>query len=526
MTANAGIFTDPWDGEAGASEAHPAQGSGSAPYVSLRFAWRACRRRWRLCLAIALGCALLGAIAHLAVAPAYSSSSDVYLAEPPAATPSQAMANDVAFLQTRAVASRAIHALHLHVRTSALLASYTGVAQSDAILSITVGAPTPAMARARNHALDAAFLSLRADEFRLQTHAAVTVLRAQLSTLNRRIRTLNLAITLASSEAGAAARSLPNLVAQRNNEGSQVLQVQNTIQQDLVALGTLTNGSSVLDPPALIRQSRYNAMFIDALSGLAAGMAIAFGSVGIAALVSDRPRTREDVGTLLGAPIELSLGRQRRRRSFHRQRLEQLLEHPAPSVLMIERRLKAHAQASPDLTLGIVTIGADDLAAHAVLRLAMSLLAEGTRVVLADDVESHPLARLLPGPHVPGELHEVGVHGHVLHFFLGTADPVDMAQQRIPEGAGVVLVLTEPNPEVGATHLAAWVSHAVVLVGREHASTARLAMTAELLHREELAIRSAILIGVLPDDTSLGVVRRRLGALDPRRLATFETAPS
>lgn len=524
MTTNADLFTDPWSTTGTSSNgAHSAPSGDSGSALSLRAVWRACRRRWRLCLAVAILGAVAGAGMHFLAPRKYSSQSSLYLYEPTFNN----MSNDVGLLETRAVASRALHDLHLHMGTNALLASYSGVGQTNEILSLTVSGPTQAAALARNRALDAAFLSLRAKEFRLQNSAVVTLLRSQISALESQIHALDRSVAAAATKSSKQAENhLTDLINQRSSDQAQVVQLQGNVQQRLIAATAFTRGSKVLDPPAVVPGSAHKAIAKDALAGLVVGLALAFGAVAFTALLSDRPRRREDVAALLGAPIELSLGRQPRLPGAPGRRLDHLLERPSPSLLMIQRRLRAHLEAAPGRAIGVVSVGADDVAALAVVRLATSLAAEGRHVVLADTARNRPLAQLVAEPPEPGHLQPVTIGGQHVELFVGTEDPGDMAQQRVPDAADAVIVLADPDPAFGATHLAAWVSHAVVLVARERATSAGIATTAELLRHEDVAVRSGILLGTFPDDDTAGLVRRHLSPLGPRRFGTgVEAAP-
>ena len=95
-------------------------------FVSLRVLTAAAGRHWRLLSAAALVGLVIGAGFHLVVPRKYASTTDLFLTEPAASDPAQAMANDTSLLQTRAVAKRAVAALHLHSTPDSFLASYQG----------------------------------------------------------------------------------------------------------------------------------------------------------------------------------------------------------------------------------------------------------------------------------------------------------------------------------------------------------------------------------------------------------------
>ena len=79
------------------------------PVIRPRTLWAAIRRRWRTSSSAAVGL-LVGAGLHLVIPRKYSATSDLYLAIPSGSNPSEVMANNVALLQTDAVAKQAIAA--------------------------------------------------------------------------------------------------------------------------------------------------------------------------------------------------------------------------------------------------------------------------------------------------------------------------------------------------------------------------------------------------------------------------------
>ena len=117
---------------------------------------------WRPLVAVALVGMLLGAGLHLVVPRKYAATTSLYLTEPAASDPAQAMANDVSLLQTRAVAEqRRRRAPPPHHAPRASLRSYQGVASSNAILVDHRGAALPADAVSRADAVAKAFLAVR-----------------------------------------------------------------------------------------------------------------------------------------------------------------------------------------------------------------------------------------------------------------------------------------------------------------------------------------------------------------------------
>ena len=94
------------------------------PVIRVRALWAAIRRRWRAWVLLGAAGLLVGAGLHLVIPRKYSATSDLYLAIPSGSNPPEVMANNVALLQTDAVAKQAIAAGRLNVSPRTLLAHY------------------------------------------------------------------------------------------------------------------------------------------------------------------------------------------------------------------------------------------------------------------------------------------------------------------------------------------------------------------------------------------------------------------
>ena len=134
---------------------------------------------------------VVGASLHLVIPRKYAATSDLYLAIPSGSNPPEVMADNVALLQTDAVAKQAIAAGRLTMSPHALLAHSSGLALSDNIMSIKFSASSPSQAVAGARAVDQAFLAVQAGELRRQTNGLVRSLRSQISSLNSSIATLD-----------------------------------------------------------------------------------------------------------------------------------------------------------------------------------------------------------------------------------------------------------------------------------------------------------------------------------------------
>ena len=238
--------------------------------------------------------------------------------------------------------------LHLHESAEVFLASYQGLAVSNTILSITYSADSPEAAIAGANAVAQSFLDVRTHELELQTGAVVNDLQSQINALNSEINRLGPTIdTLSSSASGApsSGSELASLIAQRNEDSSQVTQLEGEIQQDYLNAKTVTGASQILAPAAEIPVSAKKVALVDGLSGLVAGLGLALMVLVVSVLLSDRLRTRAEVAEVLNAPVEVSIRRFPRRRRPSLRSLRHLLEQPNRELVMIDRRLRDHVDA-------------------------------------------------------------------------------------------------------------------------------------------------------------------------------------
>ena len=400
---------------------------------------------------------LLGAGLHHVIPRKYAATTNVYLSEPTASDPAQSMANDVSLLQTRAVAEPAVTALHLRVTTESFLSSYQGLALSNAILAITVSAHSPTDAVSRADAVARSFLAVRSNLVRLQTQVQVSGLKSQVGSLDSQITNLSSSIDVLSSNptASTSGTELANLVNERSQDSSQVAQLASEIQQVQLNETSVNQGSQVLDRAALVKVSAAKVTIIDALSGLIGALGLALIALVMAVLVSDRLRSRGQVASALGAPIDLSLLRVASRRAMRPKHQAQLLLHPTSALQMMERRLRDALESGAGSSLAVVELEAAEPSALAVSMLAFSLASEGLRVVMVDMAQGRPLATLLGVTGSEKRLHTVTLENRSAVLMIGPDDPAEMGREWNPKGADAVLVLSSIDPTFGSEQLAA-----------------------------------------------------------------------
>ena len=183
----------------------------------------------------------------------------------------------------------------------------------------------------------------------------------------------------------------------------------------------MVKGSQVLSAPTAVAHSFKKGLgfyvFVTFLVGLVLGMAVVI----VRALVSDRPRHRDEIAETIGAPVRLSIGPVGRRK-----RLSKLPSLPAAAKLPIlgsrfsghrvldRRRLVTHlGSLVPDVTsaakvngrrlpsLAVVAVDNAAEVAPAVVQLASWNSGKGKQVVVADLSDSQHAARML-GVTTPG----------------------------------------------------------------------------------------------------------------------------
>ena len=485
-------------------------GPGTITFRDLKETARRYRRLW---VAIALVGLLIGAAFHLLVPAKYAATSDLYMSEPLNVDPAQALPDDVSLLQTSAVAERAVTALHLGPAYSAngaaeFLGMYQGSAISDVILRVKLSAPSKAAAVRDTTAVVKAFFEVRDAELTSQTQVIVAGLNEQLKGLNSDVDRLNSAIgTLsAGSNVSQTSSQLAQLVSERSADLSQVSQLQVQMQQDLLDESSVVKGSHVLDPAAPVKVSEKKLIAEDGISGLVAGLALGLGGVIVWSVLSDRPRRRSDVAAALGAPVELSLDRFRKRRFLRKWRLRRVLRKRGLDLRLAEGRLMAHLGAVNGSGLAVVALEATEMpAALMVAATALSLASEGRNVVVVDSAGGRPLGRIFGANRATGAPTSVSFAGHTIRLVVATDDPGELARLARPAGTGPVLVLTGLDPAIGADHLAAWASGAVIVLTAGETTAVRLAATAQMLDRAGLPVRSAILVGAGREDESVGL---------------------
>jgi Chain length determinant protein len=477
--------------------------------VSLRFVLGALRRRRK----IWLSCAALGLVVglgyHVVVPRTYNARAILYLAQAPGTDPSAGMANDIALLQTTAVGQRAATLLgEPSLSTSKLLGKAPGVAQSDNVLLLNVSGPSKAEAERRASALAKAFLAFRSERLQQQTASANKALESQISLLEQQISQLSTAINSANSS--SQGDQVTTLVGEQSSDTSELATLEQTVQQNQIASIGVIRGSSVVTPGTLVPASSVKLFALDALGGLIGGLVIGAAYVAVQAVVSDRLRRRDEVASLLGAPVELSLRRvrvpkRRHDRWISRSALEPPGEISALAGYMRRRGVRQGGRKT------LLVVAMDDLVvpAAALALLGKRLADEGESVLVADLTDEGLLAQSVEDLWIDRPSLTDRSEGR-LQVFRPPGDDMNEVVEppwvATPDGVNAVLVLTRVDPAKGAWHLE-WAMQAVVTVTAGRSSAQAVSSTAVLLRAAGLTIRSGVLIGADDEDESIGLLQ-------------------
>jgi len=172
-------------------------------------------------------------------------------------------------------------------------------------------------------------------------------------------------------------------------------------------------------------------------------------------------------------------------------------------------------------------VDAPDVAALALVSLALSYAREGKRVIVADLSPGAAAGRLL-GRTEPG-VHNVTVDGQ--QMVIARPDPDDMTPSGPLPGAAsvagaphrasrpldhvyaaaeVLLTLTVPDPAVGADHLPTWASESAVILAAGEATITKIHTIGQMMRLAGVSLISAILLGADKNDVSLGVADPRV----------------
>jgi len=477
--------------------------------VSFRYLAGALRRRRWLWMSIAVIGLLVGGAYHSVVPRTYAAYATIYMAHAPGTDDAIGMANDIALLDNTAVGRGAIALLgEPSLSPGKLLGKTPGVAVSDNVLTVTINGPSYKEAVRRVNAVTSAYLSFRDRQYNAQDNAIVSGLNKQIGFLTRQINVLTSSI----GQVISGTNQLTQLVDQRSQDETEIANLQQTVQQDQLDTISVLKATRVLSAGSPIASSTLKLTLIASAMGLGAGLAIGLGIVILPALVSDKVRRREDVATILGTPVGLSLKPMSvetrpprgRRRALKAVKID-------PEQRRVVSYLRSRLERSGNRSVLAVAIDDTAVAAVSFLETARSVALEGKEVVLIDLTATHVLETMCgcEGEHV----HRVPVNdtAAVTLFvpppYLGPEDdraPWQLSAERW-QHADAVLALASVDLARGAWHLRGW-NEAIVVLRTGRSTPQRISGTAQLLRAAGVRVASAILFDVDEDDESIGLL--------------------
>ena len=338
--------------------------------------------------------------------------------------------------------------------------------------------------------------------------AANKALQDQIGALQQQISQLSSTINdLGSSSQNS---QLTTLVGEQSSDTSELAGLEQTVQQNQLASIGVTSGSRVITAGTLVPASTAKLFGLDGIAGLIGGLVIGLAIVAVQAVLSDRLRRRDEVASLLGAPVELSLMPIRHPRLHHDQWVRRSALEPQGEVSAFAGYLRRRGvRQGGRKTLLVVAVDDLTVPAAALAVLAKRLAEEGESVLVADLTSEGVLARGMEDLRFEGGSLPNRSGGDIQVF---TPSPDDMNEIVEPpwvattDGVSNVLILTEVDPARGAWHLN-WAKQAVVSVTAGCSSAQRVSSTAVLLRAAGITIRSGVLIGADAEDESIGLLQ-------------------
>jgi capsular polysaccharide biosynthesis protein len=514
----------------------------AAGLTSLPYLRAALRRSVRLWCAIAAIGMLLGFGLYVALPPAYSASTKVYVLNDPTEDPISAMLTDETVAQSRAVAAIAMRKLGLRESIDSFIAATTVTVAADRVLLISVSAPSTSAAMVRAKALAAAFLQFRNQQLASQLKLVVASLEQKITEAKQQIKSIDSQISKLSAAPTSPAQQvkLGSLQATRTAKSSALTVLTNVTRgteanaQNVMA--TMVSGSIVLDPAAPVTHSRKKLALIYIATGLIAGLVIGMGLVIVRALVSDRLRRRDDVADALGAPVKLSVGTVRVSRWLPGRRGLAAARGRDMQRIVAHLRRAVPEAAQGAATLAVIPVDNARIAALSVASLAVSCAQQGQQVILADLCSGAPAARLL-GNGSPGfralrvdgarllvavpDKNDVAPAGPLRRNSpspsqpsgqpgLAAADPASepTAPPELAAAfseADLLLTLVSLEPSFGGDHLSTWATDAVAMIVAGRSSSTKIHAVGEMTRLAGTHLVSAVLVGADKADESLGI---------------------
>jgi hypothetical protein len=479
----------------------------------------AIRRTARWWCAAGLVGLVLGAGIFTKLPPPYKATSTVLLVQPPGQQAADVMLTELVLADSHTVAGAAMRKLGLPVNAKsiqAFLADYTATSPSDRVILFTAKSSSSSIAVSRARAVAAAFLQVWDGLQLSEQNKPIAAIKQQLGQAQEQVNQLTTRI-----RASPPPPDIDTLKTELADAKAGLTTFRNAVQDfehaTELATASQLQGSVVLGQPTPLPRShlKYPVLYIG--GGLVAGLALGLGVVVVVALVSTRFRRRDDIARALGAPVRLSLGRVR----LGGRGLAAADGRDIRQIVAHLRRL-VPGSASGAHSLALVAVDEPDVAAVALVSLALSSARDGKRVIIADLSPDATAGRLL-GTREPG-VHTVTAEGQRLVVAIPEPDDIapvgplrdpasgpDRAQRpsrsldRAYASADVRLALTVLDPALWADHLATWATDSVVVLTAGESTGTKVHTIGQMIRLARVSLVSAILLGADKRDVSLGV---------------------
>lgn len=500
--SNLGYWLDGFDG-ADAGQSEPVTGR----LISLRFLTAALARRRRVWIGLAVVGLLIGAGYHVVKPLPYWGTATLYLAHPPGSDDATVAANDLALVRTIDVGKRAVALLgEPGLSPLRLLGTAPATEPSENILVLKIAGPSPAEAVRRVNAVTEAYLTFRSAQYDAQNEAVVTATQTQIAKFQSEVGNLTRQI---DSTSGSEAGQLANLISQRSGLDSQIATLQQTVQSDDLAAASISDGSRVVTTGTLVPSSRKKPLVVDGVTGLVGGLSAGLILVSLRAVTSDLLWRREDIAGVLGAPVELSVPRSRRRRRGRS--LGRRAAQPDAAVASLMHFLYDRLATEGPRRVGLVVALDDARTAGAGVAALAGRLRGSSEVTVVDATAGAVLGKALgvarpaTGQVRVGDSQDITLVVPPLPWQADSDDEWWERMQAQLADADVVLVVATVDPAYGAAHLARWARQAVVTVTAGRVSAARLNVVGELMASAGVPASSAVLFGAERSDESIGL---------------------
>jgi succinoglycan biosynthesis transport protein ExoP len=371
------------------------------------------RRRKR----IVLGLAALVVVATVAFTARqtkiYASTASVVVQGPPGQAPAAGpnMATEVQVAGSLAVAQVVVDQEHLDMTARELRADLsTHVPVDSQVLQFTYSSTQPKLAQERAEAFADAYLAFRHTQLEDQSLASAASLQRRIETLTKRLSDLQATFPSLSEQRLAVAR------AQANAQATQI----GLLEQKLGDINTASNFAGTrLGPAPYPKSPARPRMLVNIVAALFAGLLLGFG-VGAAREYADgRIRSREDLGSRLGAPVLSSIPTRRRVRAAAAAGGLITLREPDSVEAEAFRGLRANLLFATShigaRSVLITSADVDQGNTWVAANLAVALAAGGKRVVLVSADLRRPCLQMAFGTEPNATLFDVLMRSVDLH---------------------------------------------------------------------------------------------------------------